>query len=96
MAAGVVAHATADGLGNLGQVGNQRVDVKGRERGMILEEIIGVGDVGIVVLAVMDLHRLGVDVRLERGQGVGKFREFEGHGNGCVFLVEGNVNAGGN
>ena len=34
--------------------------------GMVLERVVEVRDVGLVVLRVMDLHRLGVDVRLER------------------------------
>ena len=33
---------------------------------MRLERLVQVGDVGLVVLAVVDLHRLRVDVRLER------------------------------
>ena len=36
------------------------------------QRLIEVGDVGVVVLAVMDLHRLLVDVRL---QGVGRVRQ---------------------
>jgi hypothetical protein len=63
VAAGVVAHAAADGLGHLGQVGDEGVDVERREGGVVLEEVVGVGDVGLVVLAVMDFHRLRIDVR---------------------------------
>ena len=41
------------------------LQVRGR-----LERLVEVGDVGGVVLVVMDLHRLGVDVRLESVEGV--------------------------
>jgi hypothetical protein len=82
VAAGVVAHAAADGLGHLRQVGDQRVDVEGREGGMILEEVVGVGDVSLVVLRVVDLHRLRINVRGEGVVSVGKFREFVGHDRG--------------
>ena len=37
-------------------------------------------DVGLVVLRVVNLHRPGVDVRLERSGGIRQFRKFEGHG----------------
>ena len=36
-----------------------------------LQGLVGVGDVGLVVLAVVDLHGLGVDVRLEGIEPVG-------------------------
>ena len=42
-----------------------------RELGMLVERRVQVGHVRLVVLAVMDLHRLGVDVRLERVESVG-------------------------
>ena len=37
-----------------------------------LERLVGVVDVGLMVLAVVDLHRARVDRRLERVVGVGK------------------------
>ena len=36
------------------------------------ERLVQIGDVGLVMLVVMDFHRLGVDVRL---QGVGRIRQ---------------------
>jgi hypothetical protein len=88
VAAGVVAHAAADGLGHLREVGDQRVDVERGEGGVILEEIVGVGDVGLVVLRVVDFHRLRINVRDEGVVSVGEFREFVGHGrNGLGFIV---------
>jgi hypothetical protein len=88
VAAGVVAHAAADGLGDLREVGDQRVDVEGRERGVVLEEIGGVGDVSLMVLRMMDFHRLGIDVRDESVVSVGEFREFVGHDRDLVFGLE--------
>jgi hypothetical protein len=81
VAAGVVADAAADGLGHLAEIGDERVHIERRERRVVLEEIVGVGDVGLVVLAVVDLHRLRVDVRSEGIESVGQFRKFEGHGS---------------
>ena len=82
MAAGVIAHATADGLGDLREVGDQGVDVQRGERGMVLKEIVGVGDVSLVVLAMVDFHGLRIDVGLEGVRGVGQFREFVSHNRG--------------
>ena len=70
MAAGVVAHAAAEGVGDLGEVGNEGLGGELGEGGVILKEIVGVGDVGLVVLTVMDFHRFDVDVRREGVVGV--------------------------
>jgi hypothetical protein len=43
---------------------------------MLLERGVEVGDVRLMMLPVMDLHRLRVDVRFERGEVVRKFRQF--------------------
>ena len=50
----------------------QILDALRLQLGMLLERGVQVGDVGVVMLPVMDLHRLLVDVRLERIGGVGK------------------------
>src|SRR5258708_40040001 len=47
---------------------------------MSLERLVGVGDVVGVVRVVMDFHRLGIDVRLERIEPVGKRRKHKWHG----------------
>jgi hypothetical protein len=87
VAAGIVAHAAADGLGHLRQVGDQRVDVEGGEGGMVLEEIVGVGDVGLVVLASggfpSSSHRCAGRGRRKRRQ----FREFVGHDRNGLGLM---------
>ena len=46
---------------------------------MILEEVVRIGDVSLVVLAVMDFHRLRVDGGREGVVSVRKFREFVCH-----------------
>src|SRR5262249_29833717 len=45
-----------------------------------LQCLVGVVDVGLVVLVVVQAHRLTVDVRLESVVGVGQRRDLEGHG----------------
>ena len=72
MAAAVVADGAADGLGDGGEVANQFPEGFAREFGGAFEGFVEVRDVGGVVLAVVDFHRAGVDVRLKRGGGVGK------------------------
>src|SRR5580704_8715842 len=79
VAAGIVANNSADVLWHLVDPPEQIFDGLGRKRRMILERLVGVGDVGRVVLVVMDLHRLGVDVRLERIETVGKRRKLKCH-----------------
>ena len=46
---------------------------------MILEEVVRVGHVSVVMLAVVNLHRLGIDVRLKCGGSVGEGGKGEGH-----------------
>ena len=46
---------------------------------MFLERGVQVGDIGLVMLPVMNLHRLRVDVRLERGEVVRELRKFVRH-----------------
>ena len=47
--------------------------------GCLLERGIQVGDVRLMMLPVMDLHRLRVDVRLERGEVVWELWQFVSH-----------------
>ena len=49
---------------------------------MLFERGVGVGHVRRVVLVVMDLHRLGVDVRLEGIERVGQLGQLKGHFSG--------------
>src|SRR3546814_6509378 len=76
--AAVVAHRACDLLGQGVDVAYQ---VLGRLVGVFgaVDRLVEFVDVGLVVLGVVDLHRLRVDVRLERVVGVGKFGEGVGH-----------------
>ena len=47
--------------------------------GSRLQRLVQVGDVSVVVLAVMDLHRHFVDVRLERIGRIGQWWKCEWH-----------------
>ena len=49
-----------------------------RDLRIVLGEIVQIGDIGLVMPVVMDLHRLGIDVRLQRIRGVGERVELEG------------------
>ena len=49
----------------------------GRDCGVILRHRVQVGDIRGVVAIVVNLHRLGIDVRLQRAEGVGKRRQLE-------------------
>ncbi|MEY3583960.1 MAG: hypothetical protein RJA48_1043, partial [Verrucomicrobiota bacterium] len=63
VAAGVVADRGADGLRDLGEVGDEFVDVgRSGEAGFLGEGGVHVRDVSVVVLAVVDLHGRLVDV----------------------------------
>ena len=74
----------------LALLGAEIIHVESRQGGMVLEEIVGVGDVRLVMLAVMDFHRLRIDMRREGVGGVGEFRKFVSHGDDWV-RVEGNL-----
>ncbi len=44
------------------------------------DQLVGLGDIGLVVLAVMELERFGRHVRRERVLGKEKIGQLEGHG----------------
>ena len=50
---------------------------------VLLERGVQVVHVGLMMLAVVDLHRLRVDVRLERGEVIGQGWQLMGH---CTLL----------
>ena len=79
MAAAVVAHGAADILRNVSQAADEIVDRLGGQVRMVGQRGVDVGDVGLVVLVVMELHGLGVDKRLERGVVIRKRGQFVGH-----------------
>jgi hypothetical protein len=80
VAAAVVADGGADAFGQRVQVLDQVLDALRLQVRVRLEGGIEVVDVGLVVLAVVDLHRLRVDVRLERVERVRQAGKLVRHG----------------
>src|SRR5215468_1018938 len=78
MAAQVVADGNADRFGGSSQIGQGLIDWLGGEIWPLLYEPVEVVDVGRVVVVVMDLHGLGIDVRLERIICIAEWRQREG------------------
>src|SRR5262245_32845075 len=79
MAAAVVAHRGANVFRDRIDAAAQLVDALRVELRMFFERGVQVGDVCLVMLPVMNLHRLRVDVRLERGEVVRKLGKFVRH-----------------
>jgi hypothetical protein len=76
----VVANGAANGLGNFGQISDEIAHaLRSRDAG-VSQGFVHIGDVGLMMLGVVDLHRFGIDVRNKGIISVGKFREFVGHG----------------
>ena len=63
---------------------HQLVEALVVEFGVLVERGVQIRHVGLVVLAVMDLHRLGVDVRFERRGVVRQRRQGMSHGTGLL------------
>ena len=77
-----LAHVFGDGAEVLDQVlGRLRA-----EFGVLLDRAVQVGDVGLVVLVVVQLHGRFVDVGLEGGVVVGKRGKFECHAFSPVVM----------
>ena len=74
VAAAVVAHGGTDGFRHLADLCEQFLDRKILKFGMAFESLVEIGDVGPVVLVVVNLHRLRVNVGLERVERVWKRR----------------------
>ena len=75
VAAPVVAHRGTDVLRHARDAAEQRLEALLVQRGMLVERRVQVAHVRLMMLAVVDLHRLGVDVRLQRGIVVGQERQ---------------------
>ena len=73
MTPAVVADHRSNVLGDRANPAQQIFDALIEQLGMLGERVVEVGDVGLVMLAVMDLHRLRIDVRLERRKVVWQF-----------------------
>ncbi len=72
MAAAVVADGVADIGGKGIDVGEELLQRPGLEIGASRDRLVQVGDVGLMVLAMVDLHRLRVDMGFQGVKGVGK------------------------
>ena len=70
MPAAVVADDVANGFRHAGQSTHQIFDRLGGQIRMGFERLVDVVDVSLMVLAVMDQHGRGVDVRLQRIMGI--------------------------
>jgi hypothetical protein len=75
-----------------GHVGHVKLPHQNFERlvgiGRSFQRLVQVGHVGLVVLAVVDLHGSCVDVRFKRIVGIGEGGECVGHGGGVCRLDE--------
>jgi len=70
----IVAHGGADVFRNTVDAAKQLLEPLFIQRGMFVQRRVQVADIGLMVLAVVDLHRLRVDLRFERGVVVGQRR----------------------
>ena len=77
--AAVVAHRRADVFGNAVDAAAEILDALALQVGMLLERGVQIGDVRLMMLPVMNLHRLRVDVRFERGEVVRELGQFVSH-----------------
>src|SRR5690606_22237236 len=68
VSAAVVAHGRTDVVGHRREILDEFLGALALERGVLLECGVEVVDVRRMMLAVMDLHRLSIDVRLESGE----------------------------
>ena len=75
MAAAGVAHGSTNGLRHFADPCEQFLDRKFLKLRIAFESLIEVGDIRPVVLVMVNLHRLRVNVRLERVEGVWERRQ---------------------
>jgi hypothetical protein len=80
MAAAIVLHDLADVLGDGAEVLDEVFGALGGKFGVLIDGSVEVGDVGLVVLIVVQLHGCFVDVGFESCVGVRKRGKFVGHG----------------
>jgi len=79
MPAAVVADRGPNRLRHFGEVSDQRIEGQALQRGLSVQGGVEVGDVGLMVLPVMDPHGLLVNVRLQRVVVEWQRRESERH-----------------
>ncbi len=78
-ATGIVAHGGANVFGNGVQVADQIGGTFTLQVGMLLQRGVQVVGIGLMMLVVVNLHRLFVDVRFERVVRVRQWINFVGH-----------------
>jgi len=61
MAAAMVAHHGADCLGHVVEVAQKCVHAQVAEGGLFLERGIEIGDIGLMMFGMMNLHGAGID-----------------------------------
>jgi hypothetical protein len=83
----VVANRVADRLGNRAEIAEEVVERLRLQLRSLLQRGVQVVDVRLVMLPVVNLHRLRVDVRLEGIRRVGKGRKRVGHGRGSPVVI---------
>jgi hypothetical protein len=77
MAAEIVAHAGADRVRHAVEIAEHLDQRLLADHRGILGKIVHVGNVGGVMPVVMDLHRLGIDMRFKRRDRIGQRRQDE-------------------
>ena len=83
VAAAVIAHRRADILRHRVEIAEQFLERLVRDLRMLVERLVQLSDIRLVMLRVMDLHRLRIDVWLERIIAIWKFGKFVFH----IFLM---------
>ena len=76
---GVVADNGADVIRNRGEVRNQRFDGFGSQSRVRFQRFIRVVDICLMMLRMVNFHRLGINVRDQRIVGVGQGRQRKSH-----------------
>ena len=77
MAAHAVAHAGADRLRHIIETAEHFANRLGGDLRIVLGEIVQIGDERLMMPVVMNLHRFGIDMRLQRRGRIGEGRQRE-------------------
>ena len=79
MPTAIVAHRASNVLRYRREIRNQSVNRFGLKGRIARDGLVQIGHVSVVVLAMMNLHRLGINVGFEGFFGIGKSGEFVCH-----------------
>src|SRR5947209_13526449 len=79
MTTAIVAHSRADTLRHIIDMAHQLINIHRGKLRLVFECSVQVVDIRSMMLVVMQLHRLGVDVGLERVVAIREGRNFESH-----------------